>query len=72
MCMARELVLRRVEFEQQKVVPVEYKGVCVECGYRLDFLIAHRVILELKAVEVIHPVFEAQLLICLRHTRCRV
>ena len=71
-CLARELVLRSIEFEQQKIVPVEYKGVRVECGYRLDFLIARRVILELKAVEAVHPVFEAQLLTYLRHTRCRV
>jgi GxxExxY protein len=71
-CMAREFVLRGIQFEQQKVVPVEYKGVRVECGYRLDFLVARRVILELKAVETMHHVFEAQVLTYLRHTGCRV
>lgn len=71
-CLAREFALRGIRFEQQKGVPVEYKGVRVECGYRFDFLIDNRVIVELKAVETMHPVFEAQVLTYLRHTGCRV
>jgi GxxExxY protein len=61
-----------VPFEQEKSLPVEYKGVHVDCGYRLDFVIADKVVVELKAVDEIHPVHEAQLLTYLKLTRCKV
>src|SRR5262249_42898190 len=71
-CLARELSLRKIPFQQEKPLPVEYKGVRVDCGYRLDFLVAHKVVVELKAVEAIHPVYEAQLLTHLRLTESEV
>ena len=59
-------------FEQEKPLPLEYKGVRVDCGYRLDFIVAGKVIIELKAVEALQPVHEAQLLTYLRLTGCKV
>jgi len=71
-CLAREFSVRGMLFEQEKTLPVEYKGVRVDCGYRLDFLVAGKVVVELKTVDVIAPVHEAQLLTYLRLTGCRV
>jgi len=55
-CLAREFWLRNLPFEQEKPLPVEYKGVRVNCGYRLDFIVAGKVVVELKAVDAIRPV----------------
>lgn len=71
-CLARELSLRNISFEQEAPLPVEYKGVRVECGYRLDFVVDRKVVVELKAVDAIHPVHEAQLLTYLKLSGCRV
>ena len=71
-CLAHGLSLRSVSFEQEKSLPVEYKGVHVDCGYRLDFVVADKVVVELKAVDETHPVHEAQLLTYLKLTRCKV
>ena len=71
-CLARELSLRNIPFEQEAPLPVEYKGTRVECGYRLDFVVDGRVVVELKAVDAIHPVHEAQLLTYLKLSKCRV
>jgi GxxExxY protein len=71
-CLARELFLRELPFEQEKPLPVEYKGVFLDCGYRLDFIVAGKVIVELKAVEAFQPVHEAQLLTYMRLTGCKV
>lgn len=60
-CLARELFLRNVQFDREVPVPVVYKGVQLECGYRLDFLVNNSVVVEIKAVDGIPPVFEAQL-----------
>ena len=71
-CLARELSLRGLPFMQEKPLPVEYKGTPVDCGYRLDFLVDSKVIVELKAVDALAPVHEAQLLTYLKLTGCRV
>jgi GxxExxY protein len=71
-CLARELVLQGVKFERQKPVPVVYKDVKLECGYRLDFLVESKVVVELKAVESLAPVHEAILLTYLRLSGCRL
>jgi GxxExxY protein len=71
-CSAREFSLLQMPFEQEKTLPVEYKGVRVDCGYRLDFIVAEKVIVELKTVESLLPVHEAQLLTYLRLTGCKV
>jgi GxxExxY protein len=71
-CLAREFVLRTIAFERQKPLPVVYKDVRLECGYRLDFLVGDRVIVELKAIESIAPVHEAVVLTYLRLSGCRL
>src|SRR4029077_1837851 len=65
-CLCHELKLRSLSFERQLIVPVTYKGVTLDCGYRLDVLVESIVILELKSVDRIHPIFEAQLLTYMR------
>ena len=65
-CLARELLLREIPFEREVPVPVVYKDVHLECGYRLDFLIEKTVVVELKAVDLMPPVYEAQLLTYLK------
>ena len=71
-CLEREFNLRELLFEKEKPLPVEYKGIRLDCGYRLDFLVADQVVVELKAVEEVHPVHEAQLLTYLKLTGCKV
>jgi GxxExxY protein len=64
--MCRELTLRHVSFRSQLELPVEYKGVRLDCGYRIDLLVDNRVLVELKSVERILTVHEAQLITYLR------
>jgi len=71
-CLARELTVRGIPFEKEKPLPLDYKGMQLDCGYRLDFLVDGKVVVELKAVEVMHPVYEAQLLTYLKLTGCKV
>ena len=71
-CLAHELSLRSLPFEQEKPLPVEYKGVHLDCGYRLDFIVDGKVVVELKAADEIHPVHKAQLLTYLKLTHCKV
>ena len=65
-CLCRELELRGISFDRQRPLPVEYKGVRLECGYRLDLVVEDAVAVEIKAVSAIEPVHEAQLLTYLR------
>jgi GxxExxY protein len=65
-CLGHELALRGVTFERQRPLPVEYKGIKLECCYRLDLLVENAVVVEIKAVSEIEPVHEAQLLTYLR------
>jgi GxxExxY protein len=65
-CLARELVLRHIPFERQRPLPLEYKGIRLECGYRIDLLIAGAVVVEIKSVESLAPIHEAQLITYLR------
>jgi len=65
-CLCHELALRGLSFERQLIVPVVYKGVKLESKHRLDVLVQNTVILELKTVDRILPIHEAQLLTYLR------
>jgi GxxExxY protein len=65
-CLCRELSLKKVEFERQRQLPVEYKGIRLDCGYRLDLLVADQVVVEIKAVESLLPIHKAQLLTYLK------
>lgn len=61
-CLAYELVERGLRVDRQKSLPVQYRGVSLDCGYRIDLLVEDLVIVELKAVERLEPIHEAQLL----------
>jgi GxxExxY protein len=61
-CLCHELQLRRLTFDRQVDLPIAYKGIRLDCGYRLDIAVQNSVILELKSVEKLLPVHEAQLL----------
>jgi len=65
-CLAHELAIRNVNHRRQVPVPVVYKGVKLECGYRMDLVVEERVVVELKAIESIAPVHEATMLTYLR------
>ena len=68
-CLAHELSLANVSFERQVPLPVNYKLLQLECGYRIDFLVEKTVVLELKAVESLQRIHEAQLLTYLETRR---
>jgi GxxExxY protein len=71
-CLAYELADRALTFERQKGLPVTYRGVKVDCGYRIDLLVEGLMVVELKAVEKLEPIHEAQLLSYLKLSGCRV
>jgi GxxExxY protein len=61
-CLCHELALRQIPYERQKVLPITYKGIALDDGYRLDILVSDAVVVELKTVETLLPVHEAQIL----------
>ena len=61
-CLCHELTLRNIRFQRQLSLPVAYKRVNLDCGYRIDLLVEDHVIVELKCVEKLLPVHDAQLL----------
>ena len=61
-CLAHELKMSGIPFKLQCPLPVEYKGIKLDCGYRIDMLIDDAIILELKSVDKILPIHHAQLL----------
>ncbi len=65
-CLCKELEIRDVAFERQKPLAVVYKGIALDCGYRLDIVVEGKVILELKSVNKIESIHEAQLLTYLK------
>jgi GxxExxY protein len=65
-CLCYELSRSRLRFERQAPLPVEYKGLRLDCAYRLDLLVEQAVLLELKAIEEVLPIHKAQVLTYLR------
>jgi GxxExxY protein len=65
-CFCHELHLRNLSFQRQVELPVAYKGLKLDCGYRLDVVVENAVIVELKSIEQISPIHQAQLLTYLR------
>jgi len=65
-CLCFELSQRGIRFQRQKPLPVKYKSVNLDCGYRLDLVVEGKIILELKTVEHLLPIHEAQLLTFLK------
>jgi GxxExxY protein len=71
-CLCHELHLQNLRFERQVALPVRYKDVTLDCGYRIDLVVEDALILELKCLEHVLPVHEAQLLTYLKLTGKRV
>ena len=71
-CLLFELIQKGLMVQQQKPLPVTYKGVNLDCGYRLDLVIDDLVIVEVKAVEHLAPIHRAQLLSYLKLSGCEV
>jgi GxxExxY protein len=65
-CLCHELSLRGLAFERQVPLPVQYKSVRLDCGYRLDLVVQGRLVLELKTVETLQPIHQAQLVTYLK------
>ena len=65
-CLAREFELNSLSFRQQVPLPIAYKGILVGLGYRVDFLVQGELLLELKTVERVLPIHDAQILTYLR------
>lgn len=70
--LAHEFGLREIPFEQQKLCPVQYKDLVIDDAYRLDFLVNRLVVVELKAVDALLDVHDAQVLTYLKFTGCRI
>lgn len=69
-CLAYEMSHVGLRFERQRPLPVRYRDVLVDCAYRLDFVVEDRVIVELKAIEALAPIHQAQLLSYLKLSDC--
>jgi GxxExxY protein len=71
-CLIYELRLRRLKVDPQKSMPVFYKDVYLDCGYRVDVVVEDQVIVEIKSVAGLAPIHEAQLLSYLRLSDCKI
>lgn len=71
-CLIYELQLRKLKVESQKSIPVFYKDVMLDCGYRADLIVENQVIVEIKAVTSLIPIHEAQLLSYLKLSDCKI
>jgi len=71
-CLTFELAQRGLKVERQKPLPVIYREVKLDCGYRLDLLVEEAIIVEVKAVDRLMPIHQAQLLSCLKLSGCKV
>ena len=71
-CLFYELKQNGFVVEKQKEIPLKYKGIWIDVGYRIDLLVEGRIILELKTVEDLMPIHTAQLLTYLKLTECKI
>jgi GxxExxY protein len=71
-CLAHELSLAGISFELQVPLPLEYKGLRLDCGYRIDVLVDKKLILEIKSVEQVVGIHEAQVLTYLKLAKIEV
>lgn len=70
-CLCYELKLREITFERQKPVDINYKDLKISSGYRIDLIVEGSVVVELKAVREMNPIFEAQLLTYMKISGCK-
>jgi GxxExxY protein len=71
-CLCYELGNRGLKYERQKPIPVVYKDIKLECGYRADIIVENKILLELKSVDAINPIHEAIVLTYLKFSTIRV
>jgi GxxExxY protein len=71
-CLRRESMLRGIPYRKEYPLPLEYKGIRLECGYRVDILVSGLVAVEVKSVQALAPIHDAQLLTYLRLGAWRV
>jgi GxxExxY protein len=71
-CLSREISLRGFQVQRQVALPLEYQGLQLDCGYRIDLLVDQSVVVEVKAVAKILPIHKAQVLTYLKLTGCRL
>ena len=71
-CFAHELKLGGITFQLQYPQPVQYKGIRIDCGYRIDILVENDLIIEWKSVEEIKGIHEAQLLTCMKLSGAKI
>lgn len=71
-CLAHELELNNIEYVRQQPVPIVYKDIKLECGYRIDLLVDNQVVVELKSVDAINPVHEAQILTYMKFAKKKI
>ena len=65
-CLCRELALRNTPFDRQVALPISYKGLQLDCSYRVDLLVENMLVVELISVELLLPIHEAQVLTYIR------
>jgi len=65
-CLCKEFDLRKIYCQRQVSLPIKYKGEQLDADYRIDILVENEIIIELKSVDIMHPVFKAQLLTYLK------
>ena len=71
-CLCYELAQRGIHFERQVAIPVEFKGVKLDCGYRADLIVRGKILVEIKAVDQLAPIHDAQLLSYLKLSGLKV
>jgi GxxExxY protein len=71
-CLVYELLQKGYKIERQKAVPVVYKEIVLDYGYRIDILVENKVLLELKSVEALAPVHEAQILTYMKFSEKKI
>jgi len=65
-CLAHEMAYQGIEFLREYALPISYRGDLIDCGYRVDFVVAGELLLEVKAVDGLHPIHQAQVLTYLK------
>ncbi len=65
-CLAHELAVAKIPFRMELPLPIQYKGILLDCGYRMDLLVDANLLLELKSVETVLPIHQAQILSYMR------
>lgn len=71
-CLAYDIAKSGLSVERQKELPVKYRNVKLDCGYRIDLLVENKVIVEIKAIDKLAPIHTAQLLSYLKLSGCKV